>query len=182
MLRRPKTVITLPKREDHRRFLKFSPQEQEAYDVIKKKTIQCLEDALGSSRPLDGYRNALEKINALRVICERGCLSSGSFLKQAPTKATTSDRYLATSISDGALTPSAISDDCEDGYNWNHTKFDDVFTEPDETLFLSEELSYFEDPHCTPGLKDLKETPGQWPTKIQALLQDVQNRANRTKR
>ncbi|KAJ3531523.1 hypothetical protein NM208_g8842 [Fusarium decemcellulare] len=78
MLRRPKNSITLPERQDHRRLLNFSAQEQEAYDISKQKVIDCLEDAVSASRP-QGYRNALEKINALREICELGCMSKDIF-------------------------------------------------------------------------------------------------------
>ncbi|KAH6871239.1 SNF2 family N-terminal domain-containing protein [Thelonectria olida] len=51
MLRRSKNAIILPRRKDHRRFLKFSAQEQHAYDIAKQKAIECIEDALASWKP-----------------------------------------------------------------------------------------------------------------------------------
>ncbi|GKU06018.1 alpha- -mannosyltransferase [Fusarium langsethiae] len=85
MLRRPKALINLPKREDHCRCLTFSRQEQEAYDIAKKRAVECLDDALDSGNMQEGYRNALEKINALRVVCELGCQPRQSTFKLPET-------------------------------------------------------------------------------------------------
>ncbi|RYP58607.1 hypothetical protein DL770_010394 [Monosporascus sp. CRB-9-2] len=136
MLRRSRNAIILPGRQDHRRFLKFSAQEQHAYDVAKQKAIECLEDALVSSKPQKGYSNALQKINALRVIYD---------------------------IED---------DDC--GLETDRSPFGDISSRLQERS-----------PSCTPGtglspsprdpLTESSVSSSQWPTKIQALIEDLQS-------
>lgn len=70
---RTKAVIDLPKREDLVSNLRFSPQEQEFYDLVKESTIQRLDTALSSNPlPPGQYLNALQWLNELRLICNHG--------------------------------------------------------------------------------------------------------------
>lgn len=177
MLRRPKTTISLPKRQDHQRFLDLSPQEHHEYDIAKQKAIECLEDAIVSGKSQEGYRNALQKINALRVICELGCSSKPGLHTSASNFLTPSSILPPRRTPDGSSTPSTTMEDL-DG--------DDYQLEMDKSP-LDPRPSNFEEcfPSCTPlDSLDLGSThapinspipSGQWPTKIQALLQDLQS-------
>ncbi|KAM6513597.1 hypothetical protein FALCPG4_015984 [Fusarium falciforme] len=173
MLRRPKTEIALPERKDYHRLLFLSTQDQQVYDIAKKRAIECLQDALSSSKPQDGYRNALEKINALRVICELGCLPPKSALLQVPNLPY--DRDLTSCTSEGSLTPSATMDDIEDDYGKGSPANSDGMLSD-----LQKALSTAQPPSCPSPCIDyqtsteLQIPPDQWPTKIQALVQDIQ--------
>ncbi|RYP75579.1 hypothetical protein DL771_002279 [Monosporascus sp. 5C6A] len=177
MLRRSKNAIILPGRQDHRRFLKLSAQEQHAYDIAKQKAIKCLEDSLVSSQPQKGYKNALQKINALRVICELGYSPKPGLQATLPTSVAY-DNLLSPGTPDGSSTPSSIIDDIEDddcGLETDRSPCGDISSRLQECF-----------PSCTtsrtglsPCLRDpsteFSVSSGQWPTKIQALIEDLQS-------
>lgn len=184
MLRRSKKVIVLPRRQDHRRFLKLSAQEQHAYNIAKQKAIQYLEDVLNSCKPQEGYKNALQKINVLRVICELGC-STQPVLHTALSNSVVNGSLLAPGTPDGISTPSTMMDDTED---------DDCELERDDSSFdyISSRLQEFSPPCMIPriGLNPVPKDPSaefslsssKWPTKIQALVEDLQSCAAGVKR
>ncbi|KAG7294426.1 hypothetical protein NEMBOFW57_004497 [Staphylotrichum longicolle] len=76
VLRRPKTAIELPPRTDLKFPIKFRTTERELYDKVKHQTMAKIEEAfqdgdsggLGSS----SYIAVMQRINALRMICDLG--------------------------------------------------------------------------------------------------------------
>lgn len=73
MLRRPASIISLPDRTDRVISLTFDTQEREKYQQLAQATIHCLDDLLHSNSTPGGYKNAVTKINALRIACNLGC-------------------------------------------------------------------------------------------------------------
>ncbi|KAF9769106.1 hypothetical protein IL306_013520 [Fusarium sp. DS 682] len=167
MLRRPRASIELPRRQDHRRYLSFCKQEQEAYDIAKKRAVECLEDAFSSGRPQDGYRNALEKINYLRVICELGCLQRRSTFLSPETNPFISSQILTPNASDRSLTPNSTTGEGEENCDLETSSLEGILLDVQQDFFSNEEFS-------------LSET--QWPTKIHALVQDIKTCTAPTKR
>ncbi|KAK1463570.1 DNA repair protein rad5 [Colletotrichum cuscutae] len=158
MLRHSQDAITLPERRDHRRHLHLSPQEQRLYDAVKIKTVEFIDNALASPRGKDSYSNALEKINALRLVCELGCF-------QKPTSSTrllpgTPDRQST------PLTPGREREEDEDIQNGTIAEAIDNFCPPLPQLGSN----WIQEPNgilCCPMSTD------QWPTKIKALVNDI---------
>ncbi len=76
ILRRPKTVIELPPRIDLKFPIEFRPSERELYEKIKHHTMATIEEAFrdGDSGGLGStsYITVLQRINALRMICDLG--------------------------------------------------------------------------------------------------------------
>lgn len=77
MLRRSLDNV-LPPRNDFIQTLKFGLQEAEAYRQAAEMTLVSINDVLQSSHEPQGYLNALQKINSLRRICNVGHLSFGA--------------------------------------------------------------------------------------------------------
>ncbi|KAH6869114.1 SNF2 family N-terminal domain-containing protein [Thelonectria olida] len=77
MLRRSDTTF-LPRRTDVKRIVEFGPQELQAYREAAAKTLKCIDGILEATHPGNGYMNALQKINALRLICTIGHSSLGN--------------------------------------------------------------------------------------------------------
>ncbi|KAM0251697.1 hypothetical protein ACHAQJ_008067 [Trichoderma viride] len=75
LLRRPKTVIQLPPRHDFKQFVELSAAERELYQTIKMHTISHMEQAISIGGKLSGthsYANMLQRIEAMRMICNLG--------------------------------------------------------------------------------------------------------------
>ncbi len=76
ILRRPKTVIELPPRTDLKFPIEFRPSERELYEKIKHHTMARIEEAFrdGDSGGLGStsYITVMQRINALRMICDLG--------------------------------------------------------------------------------------------------------------
>ncbi|KAM0511546.1 hypothetical protein ACHAPE_009799 [Trichoderma viride] len=75
LLRRPKSTIQLPPRHDLQQFVELSPAERELYQTTKTYTISHIEQALSTSGRLSGtysYANMLQRIEAMRMICNLG--------------------------------------------------------------------------------------------------------------
>ncbi|KAG7047905.1 hypothetical protein JMJ77_0011243 [Colletotrichum scovillei] len=158
MLRRSQDTINLPERRDHRRHLHLGPQEQRMYDAVKIKTIEFIDNALASPRGKDSYSNALEKINALRLVCELGCF-------QKPTSSTrllpgTPDRQST------PLTPGREREEDEDIQNGTIAEAIDNFCPPLPSL------GFNWTPEPSSMLCGSMPTE-QWPTKIRALVNDI---------
>lgn len=77
MLRRSLNDV-LPLRNDFIQTLEFDSQESEAYRQAAKMALVSMDNVLQSSHETRGYANALQKINTLRSICNHGLLSSGT--------------------------------------------------------------------------------------------------------
>ncbi|CZR35723.1 uncharacterized protein FPRO_00154 [Fusarium proliferatum ET1] len=175
MLRRPKSTLTLPAREDHRRFLSFNQHEQVAYDSLKLKAIKCLQDSLDSN-PQEGYRNALEKISALRDICELGCLPK-------PEVKPVRDLMSYSGSKCASPTTSTTTDDNEDFTARRTISGHDL----EEQDYLYTELFS----HTTTSDLDYSDlldiahrsplTSIQWPTKTRALIEDINSCPSGTK-
>jgi SNF2 family DNA or RNA helicase len=74
MLRRPKTIIDLPPRKDLKLPLEFTPAERAFYQGYLDDTKQRVREALSNPVTANGsYFNALQRIDALRRICNTGC-------------------------------------------------------------------------------------------------------------
>ncbi|KAK1514106.1 DNA repair protein rad5 [Colletotrichum costaricense] len=158
MLRRSQDTITLPERQDHRRHLYLSSQEQRMYDAVKIKTIEFIDNALASHRGKDSYSNALEKINALRLVCELGCFqkptSSTRLLPRTPDRQST------------PLTPGREREEDEDVQNGSIAEAIDSFCPPLPNLGSN----WTQEPS---GMLCGSMPIDQWPTKIKALVNDI---------
>lgn len=73
MLRRPGSHIELPSRKDLRMHLSFNDRELEMYRAAKEKALASINDALSGP---GGYKNAVQKITRLRLICNHGLWQS----------------------------------------------------------------------------------------------------------
>lgn len=73
MLRRLNHILALPKRTDIAIPLEMNGQDKARYDQARQATIQYLDDILTSGTVMNGYRNAISQINALRIVCNLGC-------------------------------------------------------------------------------------------------------------
>jgi SWI/SNF-related matrix-associated actin-dependent regulator of chromatin subfamily A3 len=79
MLRRSGGTIVLPPRHDFKMTLDFSKDEKVVYDRKCRETIACLDSDLSSGIPSRGsFVNALQRINALRMICNLGAYTMPS--------------------------------------------------------------------------------------------------------
>ncbi|PTB69763.1 hypothetical protein BBK36DRAFT_1188398 [Trichoderma citrinoviride] len=75
LLRRPKTIIQLPPRHDFKQFVDLAPAERELYQEFKMHTISHIEKALsvdGKFTRAYSYTNMLQRIEAMRMICNLG--------------------------------------------------------------------------------------------------------------
>lgn len=75
LLRRPKSTIQLPPRHDLQQFVELSPVERELYQTTKLYTISHMEQAQSIGGKLSGthsYANMLQRIEAMRMICNLG--------------------------------------------------------------------------------------------------------------
>lgn len=76
VLRRPKTTISLPPRQDRQYPIDFSPEERKMYEEVRDQAIITIEEALqpGPNASSGGisYVNALQQIESLRLICNLG--------------------------------------------------------------------------------------------------------------
>ncbi|KAI0123225.1 SNF2 family N-terminal domain-containing protein, partial [Xylariales sp. AK1849] len=72
MLRRSGGHIVLPDREDLKMHLSFSGREMETYSAAKEKALEFIDDVMSSHNATRGYKNAVEKTNHLRLICNHG--------------------------------------------------------------------------------------------------------------
>ncbi|KAL8357956.1 hypothetical protein RB598_002644 [Gaeumannomyces tritici] len=75
VLRRSKNVIQLPNRTDLKLPVEFSAEERQLYDDLKEQTLARIEEAYegGDGRPASmSYITVLQRINALRVVCDLG--------------------------------------------------------------------------------------------------------------
>ncbi|RGP62627.1 hypothetical protein FSPOR_9206 [Fusarium sporotrichioides] len=77
MLRRSLTDV-LPHRNDFIQTLKFDLHESKAYRQAAEMALVSINNALQSSHEMNGYVNTLQKIDALRRICNLGHLDSGT--------------------------------------------------------------------------------------------------------
>lgn len=75
ILRRPKTTIDLPPRHDHQCFLDLDPQERYLYNEIRVQTVYQIEQAIqirDGAGPMTSYTNVLQRIEAMRMVCNLG--------------------------------------------------------------------------------------------------------------
>lgn len=75
LLRRPKTTINLPPRQDMRCPIDFSREERELYTELREQTIARVDEALQSSSERSRasvYVNVLQQIESLRLVCNLG--------------------------------------------------------------------------------------------------------------
>ena len=74
---RSKAVVNLPKRDDLVHWLDFSAEEHEVYESAKFRTNQLLDNANAIDyTKRRTYLNALQWLNALRLICNHGIMYS----------------------------------------------------------------------------------------------------------
>lgn len=85
-LRRPKTIIKLPARNDISIHLDFSKQERQYYEEVRKSTRHKIDSANRESNNLT-FLNALKWLNELRLICNHGVTHKKftKTLEEAPT-------------------------------------------------------------------------------------------------
>ena len=70
-LRRPKSIVDLPLRNDTTRLLNFSPSERQHYELVKASATQCIDKATEKAHR-KAFLNALHRVNELRLICNYG--------------------------------------------------------------------------------------------------------------
>lgn len=71
-LRRSKSVVSLPARDEHIKEVAFSDEEMDLYKRAREGTIQVLDKALSGTATGSIYLNAFQRINELRFICNHG--------------------------------------------------------------------------------------------------------------
>lgn len=84
MLRRSDSTF-LPRRTDVKQIVEFDAQELQAYREAADKTLNCINGLLEATHPRNGYMNALQKINALRLICNLGHSTLGNDFGPVPS-------------------------------------------------------------------------------------------------
>ncbi|KAI7785009.1 DNA repair protein rad5 [Diaporthe eres] len=112
MLRRLNRILALPKRTDTVIPLELDAKDAARYNLAKQATIQYLDDIISSETVVNGYMNAISKINALRIICNIGCSinPSDNSLSDSASKCSSAERI------DGPLVlMDEVSED--DGFN-----------------------------------------------------------------
>lgn len=75
VLRRPKTTIELPRREDLECPVEFTADEKEAYTAIHQQAIVRIDEVLqsnGATSSSNVFVNVLQQIEALRLFCSLG--------------------------------------------------------------------------------------------------------------
>ena len=72
MLRRSISTVSLPVRQDLICRLDFSPEEFAVYNKAKNRTLDLLDDAINSNQSSTSQWNVLTWINNLRMICNLG--------------------------------------------------------------------------------------------------------------
>lgn len=75
LLRRPPGTVELPPRKDLQCVVKFSPTERELYDSIRNQVICHIENTrpgASSGSTSSSYFNTLQKIEAMRIVCNMG--------------------------------------------------------------------------------------------------------------
>jgi hypothetical protein len=75
LLRRPKTTINLPPRQDMRCPVDFSREERAVYSKIREQAITRIDEALQNSSEASRasvYVNVLQQIESLRLVCNLG--------------------------------------------------------------------------------------------------------------
>lgn len=82
MLRRSQSTIQLPPRHDLIYYLTFTPEEREYHNSMTRQTAAAIDHHLGHANGTRSYFNALQRVNALRMICNLGL--TYQFFKEAP--------------------------------------------------------------------------------------------------
>ncbi|KAF4465808.1 alpha-16-mannosyltransferase subunit [Fusarium albosuccineum] len=75
LLRRPKGILQLPQRRDTQCIVQFTPSERHLYEDIKAQAIAQIDQALhysGDARTSSSFVNVLQKIEAMRMVCDLG--------------------------------------------------------------------------------------------------------------
>ncbi|PVH71620.1 hypothetical protein DL98DRAFT_471471 [Cadophora sp. DSE1049] len=80
---RTKDVVHLPPRENFIHHMDFTPEERQIYEDAKKHTVALLQDAASSSYEKRTSVNALQRLNALRLICSHGLLTQSYLAAQS---------------------------------------------------------------------------------------------------
>lgn len=94
MIRRTKSILELPSREDKIIKLSFDYLEEEHYCQIERPVAEMLDQASGEeSNPGKFWLNAIQQINKLRRVCNLGTFVP--LLQRDPIQSGASDRTLA---------------------------------------------------------------------------------------
>ncbi|KAF4985603.1 hypothetical protein FDECE_16440 [Fusarium decemcellulare] len=75
LLRRPKGILQLPQRRDTQCIVQFTPDERILYEDIKAQAIAQIDQALlysGDALVSSSFVNVLQKIEAMRMVCDLG--------------------------------------------------------------------------------------------------------------
>lgn len=200
MLRRPASIISLPDRTDRVISLTFDAQEREKYQKLAQATVHCLDDLLHSNSTPGGYKNAVTKINALRMACNLGCQRNKEFqdslfppnvLSRQSSVFEGSESETQTLECPESLALVGICKACGILISSSNLAIPEDSRDPATQSWCSSCLldlaDTFED-GSELNVTYLENTPGQasvgrrqWPTKIQALLDDVRNQVLGTK-
>jgi SNF2 family DNA or RNA helicase len=70
-LRRPKSTVHLPPRNDVIKMLDFNPRERQHYEVVKASAAQYISEASERAQR-KAFLNALHRVNELRLVCNHG--------------------------------------------------------------------------------------------------------------
>jgi SWI/SNF-related matrix-associated actin-dependent regulator of chromatin subfamily A3 len=82
-IRRSNATVELPKRTDKVYYLDFTQREKIKYDAARVDALELLDKALMAEHPPSAsYLNVLQRINALRLICNLGLSAPASGTKR----------------------------------------------------------------------------------------------------
>lgn len=197
MLRRPSTIVTLPPREDCVVFINFDAEEERNYLQAKERTVNYFNSILASGQSSGGYMNALEKINALRMVCNLG----GEYLRKEahranqqanelarPHVADATDRISQAMKLSGSVEKPATLARCVDLMLDSGISVSAV-SSPEPTSNGAICHTYSADTLNSTSLDDELDMrqanelrPSQYPSKVRALLKDLTMQPHGTKR
>lgn len=200
MLRRPASIISLPDRTDRVISLIFDAQERENYQQLAQATIHCLDDLLHSNSTPGGYKNAVTKINALRMACNHGCQRKNDFQDSLcppnfPTRHSSvfegSEAGTETLECSESLALIGICRACGILISSSNLVIPEDDGDPSTQSWCFSCLLDLADPiengseSYGAWVENTLEESGidrrQWPTKIRALLEDIRNQGSGTK-
>lgn len=200
MLRRPSSIISLPERTDKVISLTFDAQEREKYQQLAQATIHCLGDLLHSNSAPGGYKNAVTKINALRMACNLGCQRNNNFQNSLyPPNLSSRQSSVFAGAESGtetlecseSLAQIGICKACGMLFSSSNLVISEDIGDPRTQLWCSSCLLDLAEPvedGSESGATSLENTPGQatigrrqWSTKIRALLDNFRNQSSGTK-
>lgn len=72
VLRRPQDILDLPPRRDTRQTIQLSSEERQMYEDVRNRARMQVDEAFHRTDTSQAYDNVLQRIEAMRMICNIG--------------------------------------------------------------------------------------------------------------